>query len=1208
VSVILPTFARGHGPLQRSIESVLTQSFGDYELIVVDDGSRDGTEDVLAEYQKHDKRIIVMRFERNSGLPALRVDQAILHSRGDFIAYQFDDDEWTEDSLAVRMEVAGRLGDKAVVYGNADVDILVPDGENRKRSFGGAFNYGLLSNANYIANNAVLHHRAVIERVGLYDPHVVPRRYSDYDLWLRIGREFPFHWIDATVARVNANQSNSLGSTVPLNFSRFRKYIELDRNAALRPDRIGDYDVCGVAALRGYSDLEVDQLRREEIIPFIARHTDCCSVAELRALTHTRRSHRRILVAKPDYSTSVDVTIRNFSAVPGSPFSYSFVQERNLPDTDFDAYDTIVLYRTVARTSTHILAEGKSGKTFVYLMDDNMLRFHEVGPEHAFLAPGTPAFGEIAAQITDSHACIGYSDEIIEDMREMNPHVIRLNTNMPEKFLVKVPSQHKGKLRVAILTGPVRMEIVRRVVWPALKALFARHPNKIELHVWGLDPEKLEHFDDDIQWQPFTHSYDLYRNRLREVDFDVVLVPLEGATRAERSKSPVKLLEAVVSGAVCMCSDVPPYASLPDDVCIKVPNDTSSWQAALERVLKLGSKGRCEILERARSLALSQYSTEVQDDDFLAAFDAADLHRRLGRRKILYVFHEALFGGATLHLLHHAALTRSLGFDVIGLIRDGPGLDIFRRRWRDVSRDSELLVGDWSAGFTEEDGNYYQRPATPADEDRSRQLKSLLAGRDVGLVHAATWMPVFCCLARSLDVPNVLSLHQFYPTKGSLEGSASAIHCSSIAHGAQWAKATGAPTRRIVCPVDHEFFDSFFNNHSRQWGPDSPRSILLSGTLQPRKNQLAAIQAMSLLSTFEDVSMNVVGYSHLAPDYAQQCRAAITEHGLHDRVWIRGFSATPEQFYRNSDILLVASTDESMPQSMLQAMAAGLIVVATDVGGVKELVSHRYTGFIAAGCDPNSIAAALTEALSMSVTRRADVMARARAAVSVLARPSYVRSEVIDLYNQAFERQAEKRSRSADVTVAVTGPQATLAPATKHQPLQSHPVPAQAPAVASAIAAVCAAPLAKPLVTKPDVDMLQWVLALAERRAATRVSISTPKEISLRELALRCDQWSAYETAAGARRIALYLTNSGPRCSVKFSIATAKRPDLLLRAFEFVLPEGASPQQVIIEFEPVISHRPQAFRLELTAQHPVGIYLEQRRYTLLESEIEMKRS
>ena len=78
VSVILPTWRRcAGGLLQRAVGSVLSQGLGDLELIVVDDGSTDGTADLLAEIQAADARLVHVRHELNCGLPALRVNEGI---------------------------------------------------------------------------------------------------------------------------------------------------------------------------------------------------------------------------------------------------------------------------------------------------------------------------------------------------------------------------------------------------------------------------------------------------------------------------------------------------------------------------------------------------------------------------------------------------------------------------------------------------------------------------------------------------------------------------------------------------------------------------------------------------------------------------------------------------------------------------------------------------------------------------------------------------------------------------------------------------------------------------------------------------------------------------------------------------------------------------------------------------------------------------
>src|SRR4051812_39946679 len=84
VSVILPTYSRFRsGLLRRSIESVLAQTFRDFELIVMDDGSTDGTDAYIECLRESDPRIVHVRHDRNTGgLPALRVNEGIELARG----------------------------------------------------------------------------------------------------------------------------------------------------------------------------------------------------------------------------------------------------------------------------------------------------------------------------------------------------------------------------------------------------------------------------------------------------------------------------------------------------------------------------------------------------------------------------------------------------------------------------------------------------------------------------------------------------------------------------------------------------------------------------------------------------------------------------------------------------------------------------------------------------------------------------------------------------------------------------------------------------------------------------------------------------------------------------------------------------------------------------------------------------------------------
>ena len=92
VSIIIPTYNRAN-LLPRAIKSVLSQTFKDFELIVINDGSTDNTEEVIKKFQKKDERIKYILHKDNKGEAAAR-NTGIRIAKGEYIASHDSDDEW----------------------------------------------------------------------------------------------------------------------------------------------------------------------------------------------------------------------------------------------------------------------------------------------------------------------------------------------------------------------------------------------------------------------------------------------------------------------------------------------------------------------------------------------------------------------------------------------------------------------------------------------------------------------------------------------------------------------------------------------------------------------------------------------------------------------------------------------------------------------------------------------------------------------------------------------------------------------------------------------------------------------------------------------------------------------------------------------------------------------------------------------------------
>lgn len=113
VSVVLPTFNRAD-TVGRAVRSVLAQTFTDFELIIIDDGSTDDTEAVLTAFT--DPRMRVIRSMINRGVSAAR-NAGIRESRGQFLAFQDSDDSWRPQKLERQVERLIQGGERVGVVG-----------------------------------------------------------------------------------------------------------------------------------------------------------------------------------------------------------------------------------------------------------------------------------------------------------------------------------------------------------------------------------------------------------------------------------------------------------------------------------------------------------------------------------------------------------------------------------------------------------------------------------------------------------------------------------------------------------------------------------------------------------------------------------------------------------------------------------------------------------------------------------------------------------------------------------------------------------------------------------------------------------------------------------------------------------------------------------------------------------------------------------
>ena len=198
VSVIVPTYNRPDR-LREALQSILAQTFQDFEIIVVNDGETDASPVIDA--LPHGGRITYVKHERNKGLAASR-NTGVRLSRGTYIAYLDDDDQYYPDHLAVLVQ-ALQQGPFKAAYTDAFRAIEVWDGHQRRVTqrdvpYSYDFNPGRLLVTNYFPVLCMMHERACLDAIGLFDETLFA--HEDWDLWIRMATKYPFLHIKRTTA------------------------------------------------------------------------------------------------------------------------------------------------------------------------------------------------------------------------------------------------------------------------------------------------------------------------------------------------------------------------------------------------------------------------------------------------------------------------------------------------------------------------------------------------------------------------------------------------------------------------------------------------------------------------------------------------------------------------------------------------------------------------------------------------------------------------------------------------------------------------------------------------------------------------------------------------------------------------------------------------------------------------------------------------
>lgn len=607
VSVLLPTFRRAKsGLFEAAVRSVLNQDFQSLELIIIDDASTDGTADLIHHFMQIDPRVSCIRHRFNVGLPAISEYEGYMKSRGEYIAFIFDDNEWERDYIGKTIPCMIRNRAKAA-YGRVK-SYFAPEQfvELGNSASEGLLGLSSLYYTNYIANGGVILAKEVIESVGLYDPHISLTRVCDWNLWKRISEEY--EWLETGIwagAEYGTLQKDSLGNA----------YIKTDQWVRAEREHFQEREAFWPS---NFEEIEIDQVMLGDSVPYVdtirglykffsnkkwfrKKTTDTALKNNCQTL--------RVMVLSVDYSASVTLSFgrllkqcKNLILYFGSP---------STPAYDVVQADAVILVRNIAVLEKYRLICTRLNIPCYLYLDDNFSELAKEYKHDSFIQKEARALKE---GWTKSFDGVMTSTEALKDYCEkegLNDCLAVLEPCMNEKVpRIYNMADPQEPVTVAFMGGGFRDEMFKSIVLPAIlrvakqRKICVLYPSRVDIE----DYKKSK----NIEFIPieFDVSLDLALFRYGKYHPQFLL---HCGPDIENNiyKTENALINAVQLGAVLISSNVMPYRRTAEEkgCCVCTNNTIEDWYIALRDLIEDQNKTQ-NIYNAAKEYCSTRYTSE----------------------------------------------------------------------------------------------------------------------------------------------------------------------------------------------------------------------------------------------------------------------------------------------------------------------------------------------------------------------------------------------------------------------------------------------------------------------------------------------------------------------------------------------------------------------------------------------------------------------
>jgi len=659
VSVLLPTFRRARdGYFEKAVQSVLNQTFKNLELIIIDDASTDGTKDLIEYFMKIDSRVHCIRHKQNIGLPAISEYEGYMKSKGEYIAFIFDDNEWEKDYISktipfmIREKVKASYGIVKLYYGEKENEHISLGEEKNKYEMNDIYR------TNFIGNAGVVLHREVIENVGLYDPHVSIKRLCDWDLWRRIFQKYDFEFTNINASSEHGFKLNdSLGNTENLDSWVSLEQMSKNRNSLLLPEKFLDYDIFEIN--ENNTDLFVDTLKEEvekynkknwfdENMEFYNKFSEIKKKEE-------RNVKKRFVIVCDVLDATINVSFFRYAQISDS-IIFRFENIFSLIKETIIYTDAFIFMRRIRDYQNIIEICEKEKIPYYYYIDDNFIVLNE-DIEKLEINVSKKEKQEIKKFSKETKNLKFYnfkkvfcSTEMLKNFlieNEIYSNIEVLNPIIDFNNVFKYESTKKN-ISIAFMGGDFRSKVLKEIILPAI----IRLSNEIQITFCypknkSLNLKKMFGGNEKVKFIEVEKSLSLSRilRKFEKNNVDI-LIHCGEEMGNNKYKTENSLLNAVQLGAVLLTSNIEPYKTIfnSKEEYIRVENSVEKWYLKLKEIAQ-NKEMRKELYIKAYDYCKLNYSGKNEKEILYDVAKNIKINRYINlimRYKSLYMENQKL--------------------------------------------------------------------------------------------------------------------------------------------------------------------------------------------------------------------------------------------------------------------------------------------------------------------------------------------------------------------------------------------------------------------------------------------------------------------------------------------------------------------------------------------------------------------------------------